>query len=146
MMGIVVPETCWAYKKYNKIPSGIYLVFILQLFQFIGLICGLFNLLRSLYEKALSEAVTPPPPPNSSTVNTKFKTRLFSCRVSYIYFFQILTEPAMYLPILVKKSNTEILAILEAVSRLLSWRQTDKRAHDRQGANTPCSELLCACV
>ena len=30
MMGIVVPETCWAYKKYIKI-SGILLVFILQL-------------------------------------------------------------------------------------------------------------------
>ena len=27
MMGIVIPETCWAYKKYNKIISGIYLVF-----------------------------------------------------------------------------------------------------------------------
>jgi len=23
MMGIVVPETCWAYKKYNKIISDI---------------------------------------------------------------------------------------------------------------------------
>jgi len=23
-MGIVVPETCWAYKKYNNIISGIY--------------------------------------------------------------------------------------------------------------------------
>ena len=23
MMGIVVPETCWAYKKYNQITSGI---------------------------------------------------------------------------------------------------------------------------
>jgi hypothetical protein len=23
MMGIVMPETCWAYKKYNKISSGI---------------------------------------------------------------------------------------------------------------------------
>jgi len=33
MMGIVVPETCWAYKKYNKIISGIQLVFILQLSQ-----------------------------------------------------------------------------------------------------------------
>jgi len=31
MMGTVVPETCWAYKKYNKIISGIYFVFILQL-------------------------------------------------------------------------------------------------------------------
>ena len=30
MMGIVVPETCWAYKKYNEIISGIQLVFILQ--------------------------------------------------------------------------------------------------------------------
>jgi len=30
MMGIVVPETCLAYKKYNKIISGISLVFILQ--------------------------------------------------------------------------------------------------------------------
>jgi len=27
MMGIVVPETCWAYKKYNKIASDIYLLF-----------------------------------------------------------------------------------------------------------------------
>jgi len=27
MMGIVMPETCSAYKKYNKIISGIYLVF-----------------------------------------------------------------------------------------------------------------------
>jgi len=25
MMGIVVPETCWAYKKYNKRISGIQL-------------------------------------------------------------------------------------------------------------------------
>ena len=33
MMGIVVPETCWAYKKYNKIISGIWLVFTLQLSQ-----------------------------------------------------------------------------------------------------------------
>jgi len=31
MMGIVVQETCWAYKKYNKIISVILLVFILQL-------------------------------------------------------------------------------------------------------------------
>jgi len=31
MMGIVVLEKCWAYKKYNKIISGIYLDFILQL-------------------------------------------------------------------------------------------------------------------
>ena len=31
MMGIVMPETCWAYKKYNKIICGIYLVVILQL-------------------------------------------------------------------------------------------------------------------
>jgi len=30
MMGIVVPETCWAYKKYNKIISSLYLVLILQ--------------------------------------------------------------------------------------------------------------------
>ena len=27
MMGIAVPETCWAYKKHNKIINGIYLVF-----------------------------------------------------------------------------------------------------------------------
>jgi len=27
MMAIVMPETCWAYKKHNKIISGIYLVF-----------------------------------------------------------------------------------------------------------------------
>ena len=33
MMGIVVPETCWAYKKYNKIISGTQMVFILQLSQ-----------------------------------------------------------------------------------------------------------------
>jgi len=32
-MGIVVPETCWSYKKYNKITSGIWLVFILNLSQ-----------------------------------------------------------------------------------------------------------------
>jgi len=34
MMGIVVPETCWAYKKYNKIISGNYLVDILLIFDF----------------------------------------------------------------------------------------------------------------
>jgi len=33
MMGIVVPETCWAYKKYNKIISSIYKVLVLQLSQ-----------------------------------------------------------------------------------------------------------------
>ena len=27
MMGTAVPETCWAYKKHNKIISGILLVF-----------------------------------------------------------------------------------------------------------------------
>ena len=27
MMDIVMPETCSAYKKYNEIKSGIYLVF-----------------------------------------------------------------------------------------------------------------------
>jgi len=31
MMGIVVPETCWAYKKCNKIISDTYLDFIFQL-------------------------------------------------------------------------------------------------------------------
>jgi len=31
MMGIVEPETYWAYKKYNKIKSGMLLIFILQL-------------------------------------------------------------------------------------------------------------------
>jgi len=33
MMGIVMSEKYWAYKKYNKIISGIYLVFFLQLSQ-----------------------------------------------------------------------------------------------------------------
>ena len=33
MMGIAVSETCWTYKKYNKIISDIYLVLILQLSQ-----------------------------------------------------------------------------------------------------------------
>jgi len=28
MMGIVMLEKCWSYKKYNKISSGIYLVFL----------------------------------------------------------------------------------------------------------------------
>jgi len=27
-MGVVMPETCWAYKKYNKIISDIYLGFL----------------------------------------------------------------------------------------------------------------------
>jgi len=27
MMSIVVPETCWAYEKNNKIVSGIWLIF-----------------------------------------------------------------------------------------------------------------------
>ena len=30
MMGIVVPETCWAYKKYNKIINGILLSYLLH--------------------------------------------------------------------------------------------------------------------
>jgi len=33
MMDIVVPETCWANKNYNKTISSIYLVPILQLSQ-----------------------------------------------------------------------------------------------------------------
>jgi len=33
MMGIVVPETCWTYKKYIKIIGSIYLVLILQFFS-----------------------------------------------------------------------------------------------------------------
>jgi len=31
MMGIIVPETCWAYHKCNKTISNIYLVFVLPL-------------------------------------------------------------------------------------------------------------------
>ena len=27
IIGIVMPETCWAYKKHNKLTNGIYLVF-----------------------------------------------------------------------------------------------------------------------
>ena len=30
MMGIVMPETCWAYKKRNKIINGSFWFFILQ--------------------------------------------------------------------------------------------------------------------
>jgi len=37
MMGIVVPETCWAYKKYNKTASGSLFVFI-HLHNFSGVI------------------------------------------------------------------------------------------------------------
>ena len=33
MMGVIVPETFWAYKKYNKIISSIYLFPVLQLSQ-----------------------------------------------------------------------------------------------------------------
>ena len=33
VMGIAVPETCWAYKKYNTTISGMKLVFILRLSQ-----------------------------------------------------------------------------------------------------------------
>jgi len=29
MMGIVMPETCWAYKKYNKIASSWFFIFYL---------------------------------------------------------------------------------------------------------------------
>jgi len=43
MIGIIVPETCWAHKKYNKIISGIYLVFILQLLRFLSLVNGIDN-------------------------------------------------------------------------------------------------------
>jgi len=32
MMGITVPETSWAYHKYNKTISSIYLIIILQLY------------------------------------------------------------------------------------------------------------------
>ena len=35
MIVIVMPETCWAYKKYNKIISDIHLAFILQFYRFI---------------------------------------------------------------------------------------------------------------
>ena len=43
MMGIVVPETYWAYKKYNKIISGVYLVLILQLYNHIYLLTYLLT-------------------------------------------------------------------------------------------------------
>ena len=35
MMGIVMPETCWTYKTYNKITSGFIWFFILQLYLII---------------------------------------------------------------------------------------------------------------
>jgi len=40
MMGIVMPETCWAYKKYSKIMSGISLVFILHLSPYLRLVAN----------------------------------------------------------------------------------------------------------
>ena len=45
MMGIVVPETCWAYNKYNKVISNIYLVLILQLSQWCTVLLQTPNLL-----------------------------------------------------------------------------------------------------
>ena len=39
IMGIVMPETCWAYKKYNKITSGIWLVFYSSVCNFFYLMC-----------------------------------------------------------------------------------------------------------
>jgi len=41
MMGIVMPETCLAYKKYNKIISGIYLVFYSSVFILLQLIINI---------------------------------------------------------------------------------------------------------
>ena len=32
-MGIMVPKTCWVWHKHNKVISGIYLDYILQLFK-----------------------------------------------------------------------------------------------------------------
>ena len=50
MMGIVVPETCWTYKKYNKIISGILLVLVLQLYMLIvfGVLAAVFAEYSSL--------------------------------------------------------------------------------------------------
>ena len=47
MMGIVMPETCSAYKKYNKIVSGIQLVSILQQSQtmFVHSACNKLNVM-----------------------------------------------------------------------------------------------------
>ena len=61
MMGIVVPETCRAYRKYNKIISITYLVFILQLLHIRSckiFICDLLNLLApELFLKILAHPV-----------------------------------------------------------------------------------------
>ena len=56
MMGVVVSETYWTYKKYNKIISGIYLVLILQLsFPFISFLTPTFScyLSRALFSSCL---------------------------------------------------------------------------------------------
>ena len=46
MMGLIMPEICWASKKYNKIISGIYLVFYSS--GIYGFILSM-NALESLY-------------------------------------------------------------------------------------------------
>jgi len=58
MMGIVMPETCWAYKKYNKIISGIKLVLILQLIQVMYLSLKLkINYVTPVFEATCSYKV-----------------------------------------------------------------------------------------
>ena len=61
MVGIVVPEICSAYKKYNKIISSIQSVFILQLcleeFSLIQVINGLSTLFSTI-----QFVVSPQPP------------------------------------------------------------------------------------
>jgi len=44
MMGIVMPETCWAYKKYDKILSGIYSAFYSSV---ITMLHGPINIINS---------------------------------------------------------------------------------------------------
>ena len=49
MMALVVPETCWAYKKYNKIISDIYLAFYSSVIAFLIQSRSVLSLLTLLF-------------------------------------------------------------------------------------------------
>ena len=95
-MGIVVPETCWAYKKYNKIISSIYLVLILQLLPlyYFFLVCvGLMELQQRQFthSKPFNKIDENKPfTPNCSTPTYIFEMQF--CTFHFLYKLLVTTH------------------------------------------------------
>ena len=88
MMGIVVPETCSAYKKYNKIISSIHLVLILQLLKTVNSsrLCKFIYILKIVFRFLKNYLIV------SQKRGVSVKKVLLFCIPGFVTIFHVLSK------------------------------------------------------